>query len=146
DDIAPATRRRGHACRQLPISVPDVAVAGPRRRASALWAGKRRACADVGLRAEPAAAAVVASGALRRRGADRRCRGRRAHTLPAGVLIHCHQGRRRSILLAYAVLRLRGRGPEEALADITTHRLEARPVDAYVASVERWLACGAPLT
>jgi protein-tyrosine phosphatase len=63
----------------------------------------------------------------------------------AGVLIHCQQGRRRSTLLAYAVLQLRGLSRERALGDITTHRLEARPVDAYVASVDRWLACGAPL-
>jgi protein-tyrosine phosphatase len=64
----------------------------------------------------------------------------------ARVLIHCQQGRRRSILLAYAVLRLRGHSREEALGDITTHRLEARPVDMYLTSVERWLACGPPPT
>lgn len=61
----------------------------------------------------------------------------------AGLLIHCQQGRRRSILLAYAVLRLRGHDPEQAAALITTHRTEARLVAAYARSVERWLAAGA---
>ena len=32
----------------------------------------------------------------------------------AGVLIHCQQGRRRSAMVAYAVLRLRGHDPAEA--------------------------------
>ncbi len=57
----------------------------------------------------------------------------------AGVLIHCQQGRRRSVLLAYAVLRLRGRGPEEAADLIVAHRREAELVPAYQSSVERWL-------
>jgi protein-tyrosine phosphatase len=55
------------------------------------------------------------------------------------VLIHCQQGRRRSVLVAYAVLRLRGHAGEQAQALITRHRLEAELVDAYVGSVERWL-------
>ncbi|MEV4537537.1 hypothetical protein AB0J82_27540 [Asanoa sp. NPDC049518] len=61
----------------------------------------------------------------------------------ARVLIHCHQGRRRSILLTYAVLRLRGHDPDEAAALIATHRTEAVLVRAYARSVERWLADGA---
>lgn len=62
----------------------------------------------------------------------------------AGVLIHCHQGRRRSVMLAYAVLRLRGRSAAEAVALITGHRAEAVLVEAYARSVETWLAAGAP--
>jgi protein-tyrosine phosphatase len=61
----------------------------------------------------------------------------------AGVLIHCQQGRRRSIMMAYAVLRLRGRTAGEATAAISQYRAEARIVDAYTMSVERWLATGA---
>ncbi|HEV7713423.1 MAG TPA: hypothetical protein VGP16_34835 [Asanoa sp.] len=61
----------------------------------------------------------------------------------AGVLIHCHQGRRRSILLTYAVLRLRGHDAEEAAALIADHRAEAQLVRAYAQSVERWLDAGA---
>jgi protein-tyrosine phosphatase len=63
----------------------------------------------------------------------------------AGVLIHCQQGRRRSIMLAYAVLRLRGQDPDQAAALITGHRTEAQLVDAYLMSVEHWLAAGAAL-
>ncbi len=61
----------------------------------------------------------------------------------AGVLIHCQQGRRRSIMLTYAVLRLRGHGPDKATTLITRHRAEARLVDAYTTSVEHWLTAGA---
>ncbi|MDG4826323.1 hypothetical protein O7635_31115 [Asanoa sp. WMMD1127] len=61
----------------------------------------------------------------------------------ANVLIHCHQGRRRSILLTYAVLRLRGREPDEAAELIANHRTEAVLVRAYAQSVERWLDSGA---
>jgi protein-tyrosine phosphatase len=61
----------------------------------------------------------------------------------AGILIHCQQGRRRSIMLTYAVLRLRGHGPDQAAALITRHRMEAQIVETYTASVERWLATGA---
>jgi protein-tyrosine phosphatase len=61
----------------------------------------------------------------------------------ARVLIHCHQGRRRSIMLTYAVLRLRGRTPEEATDLISRHRAEAVIVEAYTRSVESWLAAGA---
>jgi protein-tyrosine phosphatase len=58
----------------------------------------------------------------------------------ARVLIHCHQGRRRSVLVAYAVLRLRGRSADAASAIILDHRKEAVLVPAYLASVETWLA------
>jgi protein-tyrosine phosphatase len=57
----------------------------------------------------------------------------------AKVLIHCHQGRRRSVLLAYAVLRLRGYEPDGAVRLIMKHRLEAEVVPAYQESVEHWL-------
>jgi protein-tyrosine phosphatase len=60
----------------------------------------------------------------------------------AGVLVHCQQGRRRSIMLAYAVLRLRGHAPERAATLILRHRVEAQLVGAYIDSVERWLAAG----
>jgi protein-tyrosine phosphatase len=55
------------------------------------------------------------------------------------VLIHCHAGRRRSVLVAYAVLRLRGHAAEEAARLILSHRVEAQLVPAYRDSVERWL-------
>jgi protein-tyrosine phosphatase len=58
----------------------------------------------------------------------------------AGVLIHCSAGRRRSPMLAYAVLRLRGHSPEEAAALVLSYRTQAELVLAYVRSVERWLA------
>lgn len=56
------------------------------------------------------------------------------------VFIHCQQGRRRSVLVAYAVLRLRGRPVDEATEIIATGRAEAVLVPAYLRSVERWLA------
>ncbi|MEW6581722.1 MAG: hypothetical protein AB1416_03055 [Actinomycetota bacterium] len=62
----------------------------------------------------------------------------------ARVLIHCQKGRRRSVLVAYAVLRLRGVDAEEAARVILQCRPEARVVPAYRASVEDWLADGAP--
>jgi protein-tyrosine phosphatase len=58
----------------------------------------------------------------------------------AGVLIHCQAGRRRSVMVAYAVLRLRGHGPEDAERLILEHRTEAHLVPEYRASVERWFA------
>ena len=61
----------------------------------------------------------------------------------AKVFIHCHQGRRRSVLLAYAVLRLRGHEPDDAVRLIVDHRLEAEVVPAYQESVEQWLRRGA---
>ena len=61
----------------------------------------------------------------------------------AGVLIHCSAGRRRSAMLAYAVLRLRGHDRARAAALVLRYRAEAQLVSAYVRSVERWLATAA---
>ena len=60
----------------------------------------------------------------------------------AGVLIHCQQGRRRSAMVAYAVLRLRGHDPSEAARLVLESRAPARLIPAYRASVEEWLASG----
>jgi protein-tyrosine phosphatase len=64
----------------------------------------------------------------------------------ARVFIHCKQGRRRSVLVAYAVLRLRGHSAATATELILKHRVEAMLVPAYQASVEDWLSAGAPVT
>ena len=61
----------------------------------------------------------------------------------AGVLIHCTAGRRRSAMLAYAVLRLRGHDRARAAALVLSYRTQAMLVPAYVRSVERWLAAAA---
>jgi predicted protein tyrosine phosphatase len=58
----------------------------------------------------------------------------------AKVLIHCQRGRRRSVLVAYATLRLRGHSSEEAARLILSHRKEAHLVPTYRANVEAWLA------
>jgi protein-tyrosine phosphatase len=58
----------------------------------------------------------------------------------AGVLIHCQHGRCRSVMVAYAVLRLRGHSAEDAADLILTYRSEALLVPLYRASVEQWLA------
>jgi protein-tyrosine phosphatase len=58
----------------------------------------------------------------------------------ARVLIHCTAGRHRSVMLAYAVLRLRGHDRSRAAALVLSYRTEAELVPAYVRSVERWLA------
>jgi protein-tyrosine phosphatase len=58
----------------------------------------------------------------------------------AGVLIHCTAGRRRSAMVAYAVLRLRGHDRTRAAALVLRYRTQAQLVPAYVRSVERWLA------
>ena len=57
----------------------------------------------------------------------------------AGMLIHCTAGRRRSAMLAYAVLRLRGHDRTRAAALVLRYRTEAVLVPAYVRSVEQWL-------
>ena len=57
----------------------------------------------------------------------------------ARVLIHCQKGRRRSVLVAYAVLRLRGHTPEDAARLILESREVARLVPEYRLSVEEWL-------
>ena len=61
----------------------------------------------------------------------------------ARVLIHCHWGRRRSAMIAYAVLRIRGRSTDEAAALVLHYRPQAHLVPNYVRSVERWLASAA---
>jgi protein-tyrosine phosphatase len=61
----------------------------------------------------------------------------------AGVLIHCTMGRRRSAMVTYAVLRLRGHDRSQAAALILRYRTQAELVPAYVRSVERWLATAA---
>jgi protein-tyrosine phosphatase len=58
----------------------------------------------------------------------------------ARVLIHCKAGVHRSVLVAYAALRLRGRSSSEAAALITRHRAEAELLPAYQASVEDWIS------
>jgi protein-tyrosine phosphatase len=58
----------------------------------------------------------------------------------AGVLVHCSAGRHRSVMVAYAILRLRGHDRNEAAALVLRYRAEAELVPAYVRSVERWLA------
>ena len=58
----------------------------------------------------------------------------------AGVLIHCTAGRRRSVMVTYAVLRLRGHDRAGAAALVLRYRTEAVLVPAYVRSVEQWLA------
>ena len=62
----------------------------------------------------------------------------------AGVLIHCSAGRRRSVMVAYAVLRLRGHDRAGAAALLLRYRAQAMLVPAYMRSVERWLATAAP--
>lgn len=56
------------------------------------------------------------------------------------VLIHCQQGRRRSAMVAYAVLRRRGIASDDAARLILHHRPQAHLVPVYVDGVERWLA------
>jgi protein-tyrosine phosphatase len=58
----------------------------------------------------------------------------------AAVLIHCTAGRRRSVMVTYAVLRLRGHDRSQAAALLLRYRKEAVLVPAYVRSVEQWLA------
>lgn len=91
---------------------------------------------DHGLRQPPAAWAAAACFAARVLEEDPQ----------AGVLIHCFAGRRRSVMLAYAVLRLRGHDRAGAAALVLRYRPGAMLVPAYVRSVERWLATAAPAT
>lgn len=62
----------------------------------------------------------------------------------ATVFAHCQHGRKRSVMLAYAVLRLLGHSTEAAARLITEHHPRARLLPAYQASVEHWLTAGAP--
>ena len=118
-------------------SVPQTWISGDLAAERALFGGARVAHApmvDLGRPQPPAlwsAAALFAVQVL-------------ADDPDAGVLIHCQQGRRRSAMVAYAVLRRRGHAPEQAAALVTRHRAEAELVAAYTDSVERWLAAGAP--
>jgi protein-tyrosine phosphatase len=61
----------------------------------------------------------------------------------AGVLIQCTVGRRRSVMVAYAVLPLRGHDPTRAAALVLRYGTQATLVPAHVRSVERWLAAAA---
>jgi protein-tyrosine phosphatase len=61
----------------------------------------------------------------------------------AGVLIHCTAGRHRSVMLGYAVLRLRGHDRARAAALVLRYRTQAELVPAYMRSVEQWLATAA---
>jgi protein-tyrosine phosphatase len=61
----------------------------------------------------------------------------------ARVLIHCHWGRRRSAMIAYAVLRMRGHAADQAAALVLRYRPQAELVPNYVRSVENWLAAAA---
>jgi len=58
----------------------------------------------------------------------------------AGILVHCMGGSHRSVLVAYAALRLRGHPPERAADLIMSHRAEAELLPTYRASVEDWIA------
>ncbi len=58
----------------------------------------------------------------------------------AKILVHCQQGRRRSAMVTYAILRLRGHDQNEAARLVLTYRPVARIVPAYRASVEDWLS------
>jgi protein-tyrosine phosphatase len=66
------------------------------------------------------------------------------HDSSAGVLVHCQQGRRRSAMVAYAVLRLRGHDPGDAQRLVLEARAPATLVPAYVESVEDWLSAAPP--
>jgi protein-tyrosine phosphatase len=57
----------------------------------------------------------------------------------ARVLIHCKAGVHRSVLVAYAALRLRGHSADDATALIHGHRDEAELLPAYQASVDDWI-------
>lgn len=61
----------------------------------------------------------------------------------ARVLVHCQAGRHRSVMMAYAVLRLRGHSAISATGLIRAHHAPAEFVPAYLSSVDRWLAEGA---
>ncbi len=58
----------------------------------------------------------------------------------AGVLIHCTAGRHRSVMVGYAVLRLRGHDQAAAADLLRRYRVEAELLPAYTRSVERWLS------
>jgi protein-tyrosine phosphatase len=102
------------------------AVFGPERVAHA-------AMQDHGLRQRPGAWAGAARFAARVLDDQPQAR----------VLIHCTAGMHRSVMVTYAVLRLRGHDRDEAAALVLRYRIEAQLVPAYVRSVEGWLATAA---
>ena len=55
------------------------------------------------------------------------------------VFIHCKAGSHRSVLVAYAALRLRNHSADNAANLITSHRVEAELLPAYRASVDDWI-------
>jgi len=57
----------------------------------------------------------------------------------ARVLIHCKAGVHRSVMVAYAALRLRRHPADEAASLILGHRSEAELLPAYRASVDDWM-------
>jgi len=57
----------------------------------------------------------------------------------ARVLIHCKAGVHRSVLVAYAALRLRGHSGDDAAGLIHGHRAEAELLPTYRASVDDWI-------
>jgi protein-tyrosine phosphatase len=85
---------------------------------------------DLGQRQQPRLWAEAAAFAARALAEDPQAR----------VLIHCHWGKRRSAMIAYAVLRLRGHAQDTAASLVLTHRPQAQLVPNYVRSVEHWLA------
>ncbi|HEY4025413.1 MAG TPA: hypothetical protein VGO86_03195 [Candidatus Dormibacteraeota bacterium] len=58
----------------------------------------------------------------------------------ARVLVHCKAGVHRSVLVAYAALRLRHYSAEDAAGLILRHRAEAELLPAYRASVDDWIS------
>ena len=62
----------------------------------------------------------------------------------ARVLIHCRAGIHRSVLVAYAALRLRQHSADDAAGLILRHRVEAELLPAYRESVDRWIGQGGP--
>jgi protein-tyrosine phosphatase len=62
----------------------------------------------------------------------------------ARVFIHCHRGRHRSAMVAYAVLRVRGHSAGDAASLVLAHRPGAELVPAYIDSVEQWLVASPP--
>jgi hypothetical protein len=100
----------------------ELAVFGAARVAHApMW--------DFGRRQHPGLWAAAASFAARVLDEDPEAR----------VLIHCHRGRRRSAMVAYAVLRVRGHSADGAASLVLAHRPGAELVPAYIRSVEQWL-------
>lgn len=57
----------------------------------------------------------------------------------ARVFIHCKAGSHRSVLVAYAALRLRDHSADDAANLISRGRMEAELLPAYQASVDDWI-------